>query len=461
MTIKKQFITLSSFIIAIPLLIMFFLFAHKYLNTTSRMLIDGTEKVRKFSTREISKKDKKALIGILRNLPPEVETCIFFDDNWKIIYTNISDPNITLNTTKEELFSFINQFSDKFFYQFTKIKLSEGEASMISRIRTIPNKRKQPYEFMTPVMFVLVILVLVCVTFIIIISRTIFKSIIQIQNTTKQLADGNLSLSCEPSKSKIKKNEITSILESLEKMRIALLEEQNRKQKFIMGMSHDLRTPIAIIKGYTEAITDGIVSSKEEIQKSLELIHLKSTQLEEMINSLINFMKMDYYKILKDTKPVPITQLIKEFAKNSCLMATVFKRQIITDIQIEENITLELNKLLVLRAFENLFSNAIRYTKDNDTIYINAYNNIEKKIIIFQIKDTGIGIKKSDLNYIFDMFYRGTNSRREDGMGIGLSVVKNVITTYCWHIDVQSEENKGSCFTIEISYTDNDIMPVS
>ena len=83
------------------------------------------------------------------------------------------------------------------------------------------------------------------------------------------------------------------------------------------------------------------------------------------------------------------------------------------------------------------------------------------KIIIFQIKDTGIGIKKSDLNYIFDMFYRGTNSRREDGMGIGLSVVKNVIATYGWHIDVQSEENKGSCFTIEISYTDNDIMPVS
>ena len=59
------------------------------------------------------------------------------------------------------------------------------------------------------------------------------------------------------------------------------------------------------------------------------------------------------------------------------------------------------------------------------------------------------------------MFYRGTNSRREDGMGIGLSVVKNVIATYGWHIDVQSEENKGSCFTIEISYTDNDIMTVS
>ena len=111
--------------------------------------------------------------------------------------------------------------------------------------------------------------------------------------------------------------------------------------------------------------------------------------------------------------------------------------------------------MLVQRAFENLFSNAIRYTKDNDSIFLNAYILQDKNEIIFEIKDTGIGIKKNDLNYIFDIFYRGTNSRREDGMGIGLSVVKNVITTYGWKIDVSSEVNEGSTFTIHIPFVEN------
>ncbi|MDY4831911.1 MAG: HAMP domain-containing sensor histidine kinase, partial [Treponema sp.] len=270
-----------------------------------------------------------------------------------------------------------------------------------------------------------------------------------------QLADGNLSQSCLPTKSDVKKNEITSIQESLEKMRIALIEEQNRKQKFIMGMSHDLRTPIAIIRGYIEAINDGIVSSPDEIEKSLELIHIKSTQLEEMINTLINFMKMDSYEILKDIKEESITQIIKDFAKNSFVMANVFKRKIITNIDLPKDIVIEVNKMLVQRAFENLFSNAIRYTKDNDSIFLNAYILQEKNEIIFEIKDTGIGIKKNDLNYIFDMFYRGTNSRREEGMGIGLSVVKNVINTYGWKINVSSEENKGTTFIIHIPFVEN------
>ena len=326
---------------------------------------------------------------------------------------------------------------------------------MIARIPLKINNPKKPYNTISTVMTCLVILVLISVFFIILISRTIFKSIIQIKDTTKQLADGNLSLTCLPTKSDVKKNEITSIQESLEKMRIALLEEQNRKQKFIMGMSHDLRTPIAIIKGYIEAINDGIVTSPEEIEKSLELINIKSTQLEEMINTLINFMKMDSYEMLKDVKNESITQIIKDFAKNSFVMANVFKRKIITQIDLPHDIVIEINKMLVLRAFENIFSNAIRYTKDNDSIFLTAHILEEKKEIIFEIKDTGIGIKKADLNYIFDMFYRGTNSRREDGMGIGLSVVKNVMTTYGWKIDVESEENKGTTFTIHIPFEKN------
>ena len=69
-----------------------------------------------------------------------------------------------------------------------------------------------------------------------------------------------------------------------------------------------------------------------------------------------------------------------------------------------------------------------------------------------QIRDTGSGIDKKDLDYIFDIFYRGTNSRQEEGMGIGLAVVKSIMDTHGWSISVSSQKKKGTCFTIKIPY---------
>ena len=108
-----------------------------------------------------------------------------------------------------------------------------------------------------------------------------------------------------------------------------------------------------------------------------------------------------------------------------------------------------MNKTLISRAFENLLSNALRYTKENDTITISAYKINDSEIKV-AIADTGIGIDEKDLNQIFDLFYRGTNSRREEGMGIGLSVVKNIMETHNWNIEVKSEKDKGTCFIITI-----------
>lgn len=216
-----------------------------------------------------------------------------------------------------------------------------------------------------------------------------------------------------------------------------------------MGISHDLRTPVAVIKGYSEAISDGVITSPQEISKSLEIIEGRTAQLSEMIDSLINYMKLNDYEMRQKLTPGSISQIIKDFAKSSALVGNVFKRNIISNINIPDNIQVPLNEQLVYRSFENLFSNSLRYTKDNDTIEINSYLNTDNSIIL-EIKDTGIGIEEKDLRNIFDLFYRGSNSRREEGMGIGLSVVKNIMDTHGWTISVESEIGKGTCFSISI-----------
>ena len=293
--------------------------------------------------------------------------------------------------------------------------------------------------------FFLIFLVLNCVCIIAFIYKTIFHSVEQVENTTKDLADGNLKTIIQTSDHK---NEITSTLNNLEIMRQSLMEAQNKKNKFIMGVSHDLRTPVAVIKGYSEAIRDGVISSKDDIKKSVELIEQKATLLENMINSLISYTKMETSEIKQTLHLEDFTQIINSFAKEAKITGAIYKRNIITEINLTKPHFIPLDNQLVNRLFENLYSNAIRYSKENDTITIRADEYYTK--IVIQFEDTGSGIASENLDNIFDLFYRESSSRREEGMGIGLAVVKNIIDIHGWSISVKSELNKGSCFTIEI-----------
>ena len=150
--------------------------------------------------------------------------------------------------------------------------------------------------------------------------------------------------------------------------------------------------------------------------------------------------------------PDSINRLLDDFARYAEMTGKIFKRNVTANISLTEDIQIPMNRQLVQRALSNLFTNALRYTKENDTIEVNAFNKVIDKdnFMIIEIKDTGKGIDKKDLDYIFDIFYRGTNSRQEEGMGIGLAVVKSIIETHGWNISVDSQKNKGSCFTIKI-----------
>ena len=266
-------------------------------------------------------------------------------------------------------------------------------------------------------------LVLIAALFLFKIFTNITKSIEVLEKQTQEIANGDLSV--KVTKKNRNSNEIVSITNSLERMRLSLLEAQNQKNKFIMGMSHDLRTPVAIIKGYMEALSDGVITETDEIHNTYNLISLKTTQLEDMINTLINFMKINSTEFREQLLPESISDLVSTFIKDAEATGLILKRKVTTRNLLDKDTKIPLNKQLVTRVFENLLSNALRYTKENDEINICAEQN--EKSIIIKISDTGCGIAEEDLDNIFELFYRGTNSRREEGIGIGLSVVKNIV----------------------------------
>lgn len=453
MTIKRQFFVLFITIISVPILCVIIILTNNYVKSSDRLLIDGYKEIRKMDSMQFSSQDWDTLSYTIESLPLDVEAVLLSEDN-TVIVSSIPDFEIGNQIAAREMWELVNGASDKYFYQFTSPPLSDRKVTLITR--TPRNKKDiKPKNIAVTAITIIVLFVLSCIIIVVILSTTIFKSLLLLNEKTKQIADGNLSVEVETKelKESRKRNEITSILESLEIMRQSLVEAQDRKNKFIMGISHDLRTPVAIIKGYTEAISDGIITEPDEIKTSLELIGTKTTQLESMIDTLINFMKLNNSEIRQNLIPSSITEVITNFAKESKVTANVFKRNIIINVNFDRDVQIPLDKQLAFRAFQNLFSNALRYTKDGDDIEILSY--IENDKIFLKIRDTGIGMEQQDIDHIFDLFYRATNSRREEGLGIGLSVVKSIIETHGWDIKVESKLHVGSTFIIEIPIIQN------
>lgn len=451
MTIRKQFTLLSLLIIFIPIFSAIFIRISIYIQNSNSYLIHGTQNFNKYISSKLSEDELKNIHETLKVLPSDVQCILISRDNNEIVYSTFEEfiPGNTI--TSDFLWDFINGSSDKYFYQFTTPNINAFNSFIVTRIPIIkhhPGKRRNLYKTL---MFVTSALVTLCIIFIFIISRTIFTSIIKIENKTKQLAEGKLSDQVISEDENTNKNEIISIMKGLEKLRLSFIEILNRKNKFIMGISHDLRTPVAIIKGYSEAILDGVITNETDVIQSIQLIQNRTTQLSEMINTLINYMKLNEVEMREKLLPCSITSLIKDFAKSCILTGNVFKRNIVSNIDLPYEVIIPLNEQLVIRSFENIFANALRYTKDNDSIEIISY--LSNNNIIFKIKDSGIGIDEDDLDLIFDMFYRGSNSRREEGLGIGLSVVKNIIELHKWTISVDSLKGSGTCFTITIPFT--------
>jgi signal transduction histidine kinase len=231
-------------------------------------------------------------------------------------------------------------------------------------------------------------------------------------------------------------------------MRLALKEEQARRSRFIMGVSHDLKTPLALIKGYTEAISDGLADDPEMMKKSLEIVGNKVNQLEEMIDDLIGFVKLNTGEWRQHLQNHAIEPLLSAFVRRITSDAELLGRRVEHRIELPASAIVPMDDRLFIRALENITMNAIRYTAEGGLIRIDA--RMEGRDALVSVSDNGSGISAEDLPHIFDLFYRGSSSRREDGMGLGLTVVRNVADSHGWEVSVSSEPGALTVFTLRI-----------
>ncbi len=274
------------------------------------------------------------------------------------------------------------------------------------------------------------------------IVRRFNRSVRSLEAATRRVADGELDFSLP-----VRGNdEVASLTRSFDRMRSSLKEEFARRARFIMGVSHDLRTPLALIQGYVEAVADGKAADPETHRKYLSIVQDKTRALDGMVTDLIEFVRMDTGEWKLTHRPVALAPFLRPIAQRYAEDAAILRRCFTHAIDLADDVEVSMDEALLGRALENLIGNAIRYTQEGGSIALRAF--LENGVPVLTIADTGIGIPAEDLPRIFDPFYRGTNARREQGSGLGLATVKSIVEGHGWTIEVASDVDKGSTFRI-------------
>ncbi len=284
--------------------------------------------------------------------------------------------------------------------------------------------------------FIISLFIGIVATFII--SRQFSKPIMVLNNNLKYIAKGFYN-----KKEDIKSNiyEMKQLNDSSNQIRNSLKQQDKIREDLITNLSHDLRTPLTVIKTNLEAMSDGV------IEINAQNIEVASNGLEKVI-SIVG--QLDELSVNSKSAAVVDSVNISNELKDILDIFSGFmnKENIELHLDIENDIYLNINIDYYNQIIQNLISNAIKYNSENGSINVSLKKN--KGVIEIIVSDTGIGISKDDLQFIFDRFYRCDKSRSvEESTGVGLSIVKSLVELSDGEISVESVEGEGSTFTIK------------
>jgi signal transduction histidine kinase len=229
---------------------------------------------------------------------------------------------------------------------------------------------------------------------------------------------------------------------------IERLEESfNQIRRFTSDASHELKTPLTILRGEIE-IALQTQKKPEQYQIILASALEEAERLSNVVETLLELSRADAGQVKMTFQEQNIAKLIMDISEDAEILAE--QKNIWVEKRIPQTVTATFDSARLHQAILNIVDNAIKYTNENGKISIELTE--DEKYAILKVSDTGIGIPKNQLPYIFDRFYRVDKARSQEtrGTGLGLSIVKWIIDVHKGKIDIKSQLHYGTSFTIKI-----------
>jgi len=302
------------------------------------------------------------------------------------------------------------------------------------------------------------------------VSRSIIRPIRSLRTAALRIKEGDLShdLRLEKPVHGGKQNEIDQLSAAFEEMRIRLKQsieqslqyEDNRKQ-LLSHISHDLKTPISAVKGYVEGILDGIANTEEKRLRYMQTIYRKATDMDQLIDELFLFSKLDLHKVAYDFKKVDLSRYVEHLLDEQRFDLEKAGIQLLFQDCSDGSLHVAVDPDKLYRVFTNMLGNSSKYMLDEGSSrspQVTVKVLKEQSFARIELEDTGPGIDEEDLPHIFEGFYRAEKSRNAEtgGSGLGLAIVKQIVEGHGGVVWGENRSEGGARFIIKLPLIQED-----
>lgn len=270
------------------------------------------------------------------------------------------------------------------------------------------------------------------------------SSVLRLEKAAERITGGDLDTPVPPTGPR----EIVSLGMALDRMRASLKEEGERRVRFISAVSHDLKTPLTSIAGYIEALEDGLADDAESRARILSVMRAKAGTLDRRVADLLDFAGVSTGEWRARLEDASLRKFLEDLSRGYAEDASLLGLRWESDLGALGDASVPLDRTLASRALENLVFNAFRYCPPGT--FIRLYGAVTPEAYVITLSDEGPGILAAELPRIFDPYYRGTPSRREEGSGLGLFIARSIARSHGWAISVDSVPGRGTSFIISI-----------
>lgn len=407
--------------------------------------------------KSLNSTDNSNLTSTIQDIAYENDVCIVLSDDISVVGAyniNMNGCILKNNNSKvrELMYNFVN--SDETFKSYKFINEDKHISALLYGIK-LDNKTAFIYSNLEDIsdftilikqqlMYVCIIGIFIAIIISIFLSSKITEPITKITKKAKKLGSGDTEVIFEESGIK----EIDELSEALTQAQMEMVKTDELRRDLMANVSHDLKTPLTMIKAYAEMIRDISYKDHDKMNEHLGIIVDETDRLTVLVNDILDLSRMQSNADTLSIETFDLADNIKTIVNRYQIIKETEKY--IINVEMPESIKIKADKKKINQVIYNLINNAINYTGEDKTVTVRVTKH--KKYYLVEIIDTGKGIKESEIPYIWNKYYKNDKNHQRNvvSTGLGLSIVKEILELHGYEYGVKSVLKKGSTFYFKI-----------